>query len=125
MQPEKAEAKAKDGGKCTQDKMEQSNQDRRQIRWQPAHQKLSEEKATARIRPGGPRAPKLEKQKGYTVEQTTSRPLQYGKRRRTQCGMRHNQRRASWPSQVHLRAKKASSRKQCKKSTIRIRHTQI
>src|SRR3954471_2982599 len=43
--------------------MEQSNQDRRQIRRQPPHQKLPKEKATARIRPGGHRAPKLEKQK--------------------------------------------------------------
>ena len=30
-----------------------------------------------------------------------------------------------WPSQVHLWAKKASSRKQCNKTVIRIWHTQI
>src|SRR3954470_15551243 len=100
--------------------MEQSNQDRRQIRRQPPHKKLPKKKATARVRPGGHRAPKLEKQKGYTVGYTTSWPLQNGKRRHTRCGMRPSQGLASWPIQVHLRAKKASSRKQCTKPTVRI-----
>src|SRR3954463_13040500 len=55
----------------------------------------------------------------------TSWPLQNGKRRHTRCGMRPGKGLASWPSQVHLRAKKQSSPKQRPKSTYRIGHTQI
>src|SRR3954465_1566852 len=52
--------------------MEQSNQDRRQIRRHPPNKKLPKEKATARVRPGGHRAPELEKQKATRSDR---RPL--------------------------------------------------